>query len=37
MSVTVSGLASEPYPRARGETILGSTSGSVRLCGCFSI
>ena len=36
MSGTVSGLASEPYPRGRGETRLGSTSGSVRLCGCFS-
>ena len=33
---TVSGLASEPYLRGRGETRLGSTSGSVRLCGCFS-
>ena len=36
MSGTVSGLASEPYFRGRGETRLGSTSGSVRLCGCFS-
>ena len=35
MSGTVSGLASEPYPRGRGETRLGSTSSSVQLCGCF--
>ena len=33
---TVSGLASEPYPRGRGETRLRSTSSSVRICGCFS-
>ena len=32
---TVGGLASEPYPRGRGETRLGSTSSSVRICGCF--
>ena len=36
MSGTVSGLASEPYPRGRGETKRGPTSASVRLCGCFS-
>ena len=36
MSWTVSGLASEPYPRGREETKRGPTSGSVRLCGCFS-
>ena len=35
MSGTVSGLASEPYPRGRGEVRLGSTSSSVRICGCF--
>ena len=32
---TVSGLAHEPYPRGRGETRLGSTLGSMRVCGCF--
>ena len=32
---TVNGLASEPYPRRRGETRLRSTSSSVRVCGCF--
>ena len=32
---TVSGLASEPYPRGRGEVRLRSTSSSVRVCGCF--
>ena len=36
VSRTFNGLASEPYPRGRGETRLGSTSSSVRLCGCFS-
>ena len=36
VSGTVSGLASEPYPRGRGETKLRSTSSSVRVCGCFS-
>ena len=35
-SGTVSGLASEPYPRGRGETRLRSTSSSLRVCGCFS-
>ena len=35
MSGTVSGLASEPYPRGRGETRLGYTSSSVQICGCF--
>ena len=35
MTGTVSGLAREPYPRGRGEAILGSTSSSVRICGCF--
>ena len=35
MSGTVSGLASEPYPRGRGETKLRSTSSSSRICGCF--
>ena len=35
MSGTVRGLAREPYPRGRGEIRLGSTSSSVRLCGCF--
>ena len=29
-------LASEPYPRGRGDTRLRSTSSSVRLYGCFS-
>ena len=33
---TVRGLASEPYPRGRGETRLRSTSSSMRVCGCFS-
>ena len=32
---TVVGLASEPYPKGRGETILRSTSSSSRMCGCF--
>ena len=36
VSGTVSGLASEPYPRGRGETKLRSTLSSVRVCGCFS-
>ena len=36
VSGTVSGLASEPYPRGRGETKLKSISSSVRVCGCFS-
>ena len=36
VSGTVSGLASEPYPRGRGETRLRSTSSSVRVCECFS-
>ena len=35
MSGTVSGLASGPYPRGRGETRLRSTSSSMRVCGCF--
>ena len=35
MSGTVGGLASEPYPRGRGETRLGSTSSSMQVCGCF--
>ena len=36
VSRTVGGLASEPYPRGRGEIRLGSTSSSVQICGCFS-
>ena len=32
---TVNGLAREPYPRGRGEIILGSTSSGLRACGCF--
>ena len=28
-------LASEPYPRGRGETRLRSTSSGLRICGCF--
>ena len=36
VSGTVSGLASEPCPRGRGETRLRSTSSSVRIGGCFS-
>ena len=35
MSGIVSGLASEPYPRGRGETRLRSTSSSLLVCGCF--
>ena len=35
MSGIVNGLASEPYPRGRGETRLRSTLSSVRVCGCF--
>ena len=35
MSGTVGGMASELYPRGRGETRLRSTSGSVRVYGCF--
>ena len=33
---TVGGLASEPYPRGRGETRLRSTSSGLLVCGCFS-
>ena len=36
VSGTVGGLASQPYPRGRGETRLRSTSSSLRICGCFS-
>ena len=36
VSGTVSGLASEPYSRGRGETGLRSTSSSIQVCGCFS-
>ena len=36
VSGTVGGLASEPYPRGRGETRLRSTSSGLRICGCFS-
>ena len=36
VSRTVSGLASEPYPRGQGETRLRSTSSSLRVCGFFS-
>ena len=36
MSGTVSGLASEPYPRGRREARFRSTLSSVRVCGCFS-
>ena len=36
VSGTVSGFASEPYPRERGEVKLGSTSSSLLVCGCFS-
>ena len=32
---TVGGLASEPYPKGRGETRLRSTSSSVRVYGRF--
>ena len=35
MSRIVRGLASEPYPRGRGETRLRSTSSGLRMCGCF--
>ena len=35
MSGTVSGLASEPYPRGLGETRLKFTLGSVRVYGCL--
>ena len=35
MSETVSRLASEPYPRGRGETRLISTSSGLQVCGCF--
>ena len=35
MSGTVSGLASEPYTRGRDETILRSTSSSVRFVDVF--
>ena len=35
MSGTVSGLASEPYLKGRGEVRLGSTSSSLLVCGCF--
>ena len=35
MSGTVGGLASEPYPKGRGETRLRSTSSSVRVYGRF--
>ena len=33
---TVGGLASEPYPRGRGETRLRSTLSSLLICGYFS-
>ena len=36
VSGIVSGLAREPYPRGRREIRLGSTSSSMRVCGCFS-
>ena len=36
VSGTVGGLASEPYPRGRGETRLRFTSSGLRICGCFS-
>ena len=36
VSGTVRELASEPYPKGRGETRLRSTSSSLRVCGCFS-
>ena len=35
MSGTVGGLASEPYPRGRGETRLRSTSSGLRIRECF--
>ena len=35
MSGAVGGLASEPYPRGRGETRLRSTSSSVRVVDVF--
>ena len=35
VSGTVGGLASEPYPRGRGETRLRSTSSSVRVVDVF--
>ena len=36
VSGTVSGLASKPYLRGRGETRLRSTSSNLLVCGCFS-
>ena len=36
VSGIVSGLASEPYPRGRGETRLRSTLSSLLICGYFS-
>ena len=36
VSGTVGGLASEPYPRGRGETRLRSTLSSLLICGYFS-
>ena len=33
---TVGELASEPYPRGRGETRLRSTSSGLQICGYFS-
>ena len=36
VSGTVGVLASEPYPRGRGETRLRSTSSGLRIYGCFS-
>ena len=35
VSGTFSRLASEPYPRGRGETRLRSTSSNLRVCGYF--
>ena len=35
MSGTVGGLASEPYPRGRGETRLRSTLSGLRIRECF--
>ena len=37
VSGIVNGLASEPYPRGRGETRLRSTSSSLLVCGCSSL
>ena len=37
MAQAIDGLASKPYPEGRGETGLGSASGSLRVIGCLDL